>query len=388
MSNHNNNKFNILLFWFADDWGQFGRAYERVAENLAKLPEVNHVVCMFPPVSAAKHNLKSTLRIKSISEKLTLVTETDYKPLRVDANFSRIRNFINNRYSLHSLHKYLRKIGFDQENTVLWLFPPHPYIEHILNVIPHRFVISHIIDDFSKFDPSHELYSFAKSQYPKLAQWSDTTITTSEANHLKFSELTGSCHMFWPAVDDSFIGQPQSLPFKSTGAAPRLGYVGWIMDRTDLDLMKHIAQQRPQWQLVLAGPQYPKDYLDQSGLLTFPNVEYLGPLPQTDVPEFLWSLDVCLMPHRDNEYTRSMGPLKLYQYLASGRPVVSTNVAGLERVHDHILIASDKEEFINHIEEALEFDTIEKSTNRIHLARQNTWSVRVREMFDAILKDT
>ena len=79
-----------------------------------------------------------------------------------------------------------------------------------------------------------------------------------------------------------------------------------------------------------------------------------------------------------------MGPLKLYQYLASGRPIVSTNVAGLERVREHVLIADDFEEFIGHVETALQSDTVAQSAERIEVAKQNTWPVRVREMFDAV----
>jgi len=79
-----------------------------------------------------------------------------------------------------------------------------------------------------------------------------------------------------------------------------------------------------------------------------------------------------------------MGPLKLYQYLASGRPIVSTNVAGLERVREHILVADDPKEFIEHIEKALQTDTEELSAERIEVAKQNTWPIRVREMLSLV----
>ena len=240
------------------------------------------------------------------------------------------------------------------------------------------------MDDFTKFDPNHELYSAAHSQYPKLGHWSDIIFTTSIANQEYFFKTGKPCHMFWPAVDESFLGVPDRLPYLSKPGATRLGYVGFIMERTDLDLLAFVAQQRPHWHLVLAGPQYPAGYLDDSRLLDLPNVDYLGPIPQREVPEFLKTLDICLMPHRDNEYSRSMGPLKLYQYLASGRPIVSTNVAGLERVRDHIRIANDRQEFLDAIETALSSDTVECSAERIEFAKQHTWPVRVVEMFDVV----
>ncbi len=379
----NVSNINILLFWFNDDWGSYGRAYERVAEHLANLTEVNHVTCMFPPVPGSS---SGPLKIRHISEKLTLLTETSFHRFRLDRPPSRLRNWLNQVFKTKTLLKYFRNLGYRKENTFLWLFPPHPYIERLLKVIPHRLVVTHIIDNFTKFDPAHVLYPYAQAQYPKLGEWSDIIFTTSQANQKEFAKTGVPCHLFYPAVDQSFIGKPDTLPQRISGAAPRLGYVGFIMDRTDLDLIKFAAIQRPQWRFLLAGPQYPAGYLDESGLLELPNIEYLGPVPQEDVPDFLGSLDVCLMPHRDTEYSRSMGPLKLYQYLASGRPIVSTNVAGLERVREHILVAHDPKEFIEHIETALQADTEERSAERIEVALQNTWPVRVREMFDVVQK--
>lgn len=376
-------KVNILLFWFNDDWGSYGRAYERVAEHLAHLPEVNHVTCVFPPISGKS---KSSINTRQISHKLTLLTETDFQRFNLNRPLPRLFNFLNESLKKRALRSHFRSLGYRRQNTVLWLFPPHPYIERLLKVVPYKFAVTHVIDNFTKFDPEHFLYPYAKAQYPKLGEWSDIIITTSQANQQEFAKTGAPCHLFYPAVDQSFLGKPETLPHRITGEAPRLGYVGFIMDRTDLDLIKFVATQRPQWRVLLTGPQYPAGYLDESGLLELPNIEYLGTVPQEEVPGFLRSLDVCLMPHRDTEYSRSMGPLKLYQYLASGRPIVSTNVAGLERVREHVLVAHDPEEFIKHIETALQTDTQERSAERIEVAKHNSWPVRVREMFDVVQK--
>jgi glycosyltransferase involved in cell wall biosynthesis len=210
-------------------------------------------------------------------------------------------------------------------------------------------------------------------------------VTTSRANQERFAPLGKPCYMFWPAVDPSFIGRPATLPHRLTGAAPRLGYVGFIMERTDLDLLMHVARNRPQWQLVLVGPQYPKGILERSGLLSLANVEYIALIPQAKLPTVLATLDVCLLPHRDSEYSRSMGCLKLYQYLASGRPIVATDLPALDPVREHVHIASTHDQFVVAIEGALEQDTPQKSAKRISAARENTWSLRVREIFDTVV---
>jgi glycosyltransferase involved in cell wall biosynthesis len=131
---------------------------------------------------------------------------------------------------------------------------------------------------------------------------------------------------------------------------------------------------------VLVGPEYPRGYLRESGLLALENVRWLGEVPNREAPAFLQSLDVCLIPHRDTKYSRSMRPLKLYQYLGSGRPVVSTPVAGLEDLIDHVQIARDAPGFVSRIQDSLDNDSIAQSMARIDAVRKETWDIRAREM--------
>ena len=367
------------MFWFKDDWGQFGRTYQRVAEHLARSQGVARVVCTFPPLREQTKGADQAIRMRCITNKLTLMTETNYERYRLPTGVSKIVRWLNDRHRVTIFHRELFNLGYRPHNTLLWLFPPHFHLERLLRVVPHFHSIAHVLDDFTEFDPKHELYHFARRQYPLLANLVDTIFVSSKANFDKFSGQGVPCYLVPPAVDESFIGEPSVLPHKVSGDAPRLGYVGWIMDRTDLDLIGYIASSRPGWRLILVGPQYPADILERSGLTVLPNVDYQGPLPQAEVPGFLRSLDVCLIPHRDTPYSRSMGPLKLYQYLASGRPVVATAIEGLELIRSNILVAANYQSFVAHIETVLAEDTPEVAAERIEAARKHTWSIRVDE---------
>lgn len=380
-------KINIVFFWFHNDWGQYGRAYEQIAKAMAELPEVEKVVCTFPPRQQKESHGRPALKIRKAGTNLTLLEEAGAMPSK-----PRRRNGIAFlRYRLHKFRSnqafktFFAQNNIHSYNTILWLFPPHPYIHRLLEVVPRMGVVTQVIDDFTKFDPAHTLYLHAHCQYPEIGQWSDLIFVTSMANLKKFSATGRPCRIHLPAVDPSFLGKPTPLPHKLSHKAPRLGYLGFIMERTDLELIRHIACERPQWDIVLAGPEYPEGHLAHSGLLGLPNITHLGTVSQQKAPEFLQSLDVCLLPHHDNEYSQSMGPLKLYQYLASGRPVVATDVAGLELVRDCIHIGSDQHEFLAKIELALEADTLEFSEQRIRLAAANTWAARVREMLADII---
>lgn len=366
---------NILLFWFYDDWGRFGRTYEKVASSLAGLPEVGQVVCMFPP----ERGEFAGLRERRVSPRLTLLTEQVRKS---DAGLlGRVLRSPREWPSARPLREHLGARGFTARNTILWLFPPHPYIDRLRRAVPHRLVVTHVVDNFTHFDRTHELYRFARQQYPKVGRWSDVIFTNSETNHGEFSALGVPCHRVGQGVDEAFLATASDLPHRARGARPRVGYLGFVMARTDLALLAGVAAGRPDWDVVLAGPEYPPGHLAASGLLALPNVQWMGELPNRDAPGFLQALDVCVIPHRDTPYARSMRPLKLYQYLGSGRPVVSTPVGGLEEVADHVHVAHDAAGFIDRIQHSLAHDSIALSMARIDAVRKETWDVRAREMF-------
>lgn len=386
--------YGIVAFWFFDDWGQYGRTYEKLLGELSLLPEVDKVVLVFPPRRALPQEV-GDLEVRRISDKLVLVTELERAasptfegsapPLERGPSpwrMSRVRR----RWSRISLRRFLRQEGFRRRRTIAWYFPPHPYLDELRRVVPARLTVTQIVDDFTHFDPSHFLYPCARAQYAQVPLWSQFILTSSQANFEKFKSTGVPCGLFDPGVDAAFLAEPGVLPHTLRGDAPRLGYVGWILSRTDLDLLAHLAARRPEWRFVLAGPEFPPGILASTGLREAANVEVLGAIAYQDVPRFLQTLDVCLIPHRDDAFSRSMSPLKLLQYLASGRPVVATAVASLECAGRHIAVARDYAEFERMVVEALEGDTVARSEARIEAARGQTWDLRARILFDHLLE--
>lgn len=275
---------------------------------------------------------------------------------------------------------FLKLLRFKEENTMLWLFPPHPYLEHIKSRIPHIFSIAHVVDDFSKLGKDFWLYDSAVSQYPKLGELSDIIIVNSQQNYEKFSQISNNCLLFENAVDSFFINDSPCKAQKNNCIV--VGYIGWITERTDLELIEYLAIKRPQWKIVIAGPQY-SNIPESLKLLN--NINFPGQIPYREVPKLINSFDVCIIPHVDNEYSRSMSPLKLYQYLASGVPIVSTNVAGISAYKKYVKIADSYDEFIAAIDHALENDTISDSLERVSIAKQQTWESRTKEVFATVL---
>ena len=132
---------------------------------------------------------------------------------------------------------------------------------------------------------------------------------------------------------------------------PRIGFVGQVDVRMDLDLMANLADRRPDWQFVFVGRVHAET--DASTLRSRPNVTFAGFVDYADLPGVLRELDVATIPYLDNDRGRGCNPLKAYEYLAAGLPVVSTPLPGLGRAREHLLLARTADEWERAIETAL-----------------------------------
>jgi glycosyltransferase involved in cell wall biosynthesis len=127
----------------------------------------------------------------------------------------------------------------------------------------------------------------------------------------------------------------------------------------------------------------PEDREGLHRLVALPNVRLLGPVPVHEVPLVMAACDVCLLPYKRNQRTRAISSLKLYEYLACGRPVVATDIPAAHEAGDVVTIAQDLPSFIAGIARALQ-DAPGAAEARRHVAAQNTWQQRM-EQISAIL---
>jgi glycosyltransferase involved in cell wall biosynthesis len=151
---------------------------------------------------------------------------------------------------------------------------------------------------------------------------------------------------------------PASQPARDTAELhigidrPRLGFYGVIDERLDLALIEAVAEARPEWQLVMAGPVVK---IDPETLPRRPNIHWLGMQPYERLPYLVAAWDVCLMPFALNESTRFISPTKTLEYLAGEKPVVSTAVHDVLVLYgDVVRIAHGPMEFVQACEETLD----------------------------------
>ncbi|MGB9794082.1 glycosyltransferase [Caldisericum exile] len=155
-------------------------------------------------------------------------------------------------------------------------------------------------------------------------------------------------------------------------------YVGAISSWFDLELIKFLSEHLSDFEILLIG----FTSVDISALLTGKNIKFLGKLTQESFAPILWESSVAIIPFKLNDLTKKIDPLKAYEYLASGLPVVSTPVGNVSSLP--IYVAQTKEEFLRKVELAISEDSIEKRVKRAIYAKEFSWENRNRQILDIV----
>jgi UDP-galactopyranose mutase len=163
------------------------------------------------------------------------------------------------------------------------------------------------------------------------------------------------CHCFSSSVDAAHFARAATEIVEPERQAslrrPRLGYFGVIDERFDLPLLTELANGRPEWEFVLVGPVVK---IDSADVPSRPNVHLFGQQPYEKLPAFLSGWDVALLPFARNESTRYISPTKTLEYMAAGKPMVSTSITDVAEPYGHIVqIADDPQDFLAACERAL-----------------------------------
>jgi glycosyltransferase involved in cell wall biosynthesis len=167
---------------------------------------------------------------------------------------------------------------------------------------------------------------------------------------------------------------------------PIIGYAGNICHRLDYQLIQSICQYHNDKSIVLVGP---RNHWGHTGidLDQIPNLYFIGPKSIYELPSFLAHFDILILPFRCNEVTKSIYPLKINEYLASGKPVVATPFSeDILLFKNHIRLEKNEESFNDAIIEEIKNNTEEKARARYNLASQNTWEHRVQQFWELLFQ--
>ncbi len=268
---------------------------------------------------------------------------------------------------------------------LVWTY--HPYMLETIASLSYISLVYHCVDDLSAV-PGIDSVAF-NAEEQRLLQKCQAVFVTSEALKEKCIAINANTHYFPNVVDlEHFSKAHLELVIPADLEKipkPRIGYVGTLSDfKVDFSLIYNVAVNKPEWHWVLMGEEREGQHSPWvKKLRMMSNVHFLGHLSYEELPDYLRGIDVGTLPTLLNDYTRSMFPMKYFEYLAAGVPVVSTPLEFTKHHNGGLCIASDPDKFEDAIASQLahgRFSEVES----IELVGTNTWSNRLKKILQLI----
>jgi UDP-galactopyranose mutase len=259
-------------------------------------------------------------------------------PEKIDAAQQGLLDFLIGKYAIN--------------DYILWYYTPMAlgFTRHLKPAA----TIYDCMDELSAFKGAPPALRVRESE---LFNRADHVFTGGQSIYEAKREQHKSVHAFPSSIDAEHFGQARHADDEPADQAniphPRLGFFGVIDERMDIDLLAGIADLRPDWHLVMIGPVVK---IDPAHLPQRENIHYLGGKSYDELPAYLAGWDVALLPFAMNESTRFISPTKTPEYLAAGKPVVSTPIRDVVRPYGEknlVHIAETAEEFVAAAERAM-----------------------------------
>lgn len=328
--------------------------------------------------------------VRRIKENLFLYSPPPILPL---GNYSKWLNKTNQSLLAIAIKRQIKKLNFT--DPILWIYSP--LSSELAGLFGEKLVVYHCIDNHAAEKDIKARRRTTEFFEYRLLRRSHLVFTSSRRLYSEKKQTNQNVYFVPGAVPEYFLPPSQSsLPIISRTLKdleairlPRIGFVGIVDERLDVELVDYLARARPDWSFVIIGFVYPFRAKNITLLKNRGNIFFLGMKPREELPGYIKGLDVCLIPYRVNEFTAGVLPLKLFEYLAIGKPIVATALPELEDYREVVKIAQTKEQFLAAIAESLGEainNGAELISKRMALAKENTWEKRVKYISAIVMK--
>ncbi len=274
--------------------------------------------------------------------------------------------------------------GIEKLNENFYLFnyvDPAPYLQNLRPVVYYTSAAQ--VDMIGQYnpalvvfdsvdEPSEEFESW-RPFYDKAVRSADIVLTTSDKLFNLASAINPNCHLVTNGCDfEHFSNRIHARPAEIANLkGPIIGYIGVVATWVDVDLIISVADRYPESNVVVVGPLYNVNEVPHR-----PNVHWLGFKTYEQLPAFAQSFDVGLVPFRVSSMTDAVNPIKMWEYMATGAPIVTTALPEARKYGDLVFVCETDEEFIVSVGRAIAEKSPERRHQRILLAEQNSWKVR------------
>lgn len=372
-------KMDIISFsmnYWEDPWQSrhYIMSYLSRKHNVLFISPPIHVLNLFNKI--IKRDLPETGLTRK-ENGLTTYVPPNYLP-RI--NSPRICALLTEKMRTALLKKIINKLNF--KNVVLFLW--HPRFYDMIGRFDEVLTCYYLDEEFASY------YTMSENTKNRIRKQEETIINKSDIVFvngfalLREKKLQKAVNIPM-GVDYSLFSRASATDTEipadlKTISTPRIGYIGFINDKVDFNLLIHIARAKPYWSIVLIGPVHissPEFKKGFDALKKLPNIHLLGQKPREYLPNYIKGLDVCLMCYRLDGWAFWGYPLKLHEYLAGGKPVVSADLPNVQEFSDVVHIARENGEWIAAINKSLTENDGKIVRERTRVASENTWENRV-----------
>jgi hypothetical protein len=378
-------ELNYIIMWKQPDWGLYYRRNEAFAWNLSETQNVGKVLHVEVITLKIFIYLIYTFFLKKHQRKeiyYQIKKAISKKPIKENDKLYTFSLFIMRKKSLENIRKSLQKqlkiinSLFSTKtfsDTVLVVYPPSYIASFAKKNINHDLLISDIVDDVT-IRASNQEKIILENEYLKVLPDSDWIITTGASLRRYESLVKKEIEVFPNGVNftDFCVVEENKKNVKLT-----IGYVGSINKTLDVDLLEYSIKKLPGVDFLFYG------FYDKHGkssikrLKTLNNFYYLGELNYKYVPKFIKSCDILINPKKNNYSTQGNDSLKVYQYLSTGKPIVSTSIHPAPIFSKHMLIADTEEAFYKMIEDIINNRVSIKFEKNKIIAQKYDWKEKI-----------
>jgi glycosyltransferase involved in cell wall biosynthesis len=288
----------------------------------------------------------------------------------------RLLNAVNSAVTSRLLRRFAAKLP---KPVVLWIYDPSA--ARMIGSCGEMLAVYDCVDDYTEQTTSLRKRELVASCDRMAVEQSRLVFATSTTMYERQRRLNRSTYLvpnagdyehFAAAADPTFAD-----PEVSNLPRPVLGFAGnFLASKVDFDLLETVARTLPQSTLLLIGPATNETAHALERLAQLPSVRWLGQKPYAELPRYVAAFDVGLIPYVSNAYTRSCFPLKLYEYLAAGKPVVASGLPELAGMEPDVVLVDGTTTFIQAVQEAVARHGDAEQLRRRQLASRNSWEAR------------